>query len=394
MLVLTNCRFIDFLTEDTDLENGDIIIKEGIIESIVPCGTKIDGEYQTIDLAGQTLLPGFIDMHVHLFMTSNDYYTLEKTPPTSRAFECYNYAKNLLNYGYTTVRDVGDDTHAPTVALRNAIEAGIIDGPRVSPSAGTLCPREAGVEVLEYIIDYVNGATDMRQKVRSHFQNGVDFIKLYGSGSMMAVGSEPGLRILEEDEIKEAVKMAKRKQSYVAIHAHGAEAIDTAVKCGVRTVEHASLISNDTVQYMKQLGEEVGLVPTMAAFSELVEGDQTDFFSKRANRLLKTIIASLSNAYQNGLLIGWGTDISLPAFLEDPFVEFKFRSEQLKYSNEDILKQLTINSAKLMKKEQEIGTIKEGKLADLIVIEGDPVKDIHAMYQTPSHIIKDGKVVR
>lgn len=398
MYVIKNCKFIKALTEGVEFESGDVVIKDGLIDAIVPCGTPIAEEHESVDIEGATLMPGLIDMHVHLFMTGS-MYEMQMAKPLDRVFECYRYAKNLLDCGYTTVRDVGDAVEAPSVSVSKAIDSGLIDGPRIVPSCGTICPHEPGVEVLDYIIEYVNGPMEVRDVVRKNFQKGAQFIKLYGSGSMMAVGSEPGLRIMEPDEISEAVKMAKNKDTYVAIHAHGTDAIDVAVRCGVRTIEHASFISDETVQYIKSSGETTGIVPTLSVFfgtmeKSLIDDASGDFFAQRARQLLEKVKASLKNAYNNGILIGWGTDISLPEFLEHPYGEFKLRKEQLEYSNEDILKQATINSAKLMMMDEKIGSIKKGKCADLIVVNGDPTEDISVMYNRPTHVIKGGKLIR
>lgn len=397
--IIKNCRFVPALTEGTSLEMGDIFLRDGVIDRIAPCGAAPGEACEELDVEGATVLPGLINMHLHLF-DSADYTSqiLESAP--EKTFDCYNYAKNLLDYGYTTLRDCGDDVSCPTVALSRAVEKGIITGPRIVPSCGTICPHEPGVEVLDFIIEYLDGGTDdMRRLCRKNFQKGAQFIKLYGSGSMMAAGSEPGKRILEADEISEAVKMAERKDTYVAIHAHGAETIDTAVKCGVRTIEHASLISEETLCYMDSRKDQVGIVPTLAVFFSMMqqtdsEDANTSFFAKRAARLGEQITECLKNAYRHGILIGWGTDVSLAAFCSDPGAEFRYRKGKLECSNEDILRQVTINSAKLMKLDDQIGSIKCGKCADLVVIKGDPLEDISVMYEKPLHVIKGGQIIR
>lgn len=395
MIILRNCSFVETLTEDTDLKSGDIVIENGMIKDITPAGT-INGEgYKEVDVKGSTVMPGIIDMHVHLSFVRPTQAEILLLSKPAFAFDCLKYAQYLLNIGVTTARDVGDDISFPTVALRNAIEEGVVVGPTVIASGATLCPNEPGVEIMENLLEYVNGPIEMRRLVRKNFQKGADFIKLYGSGSMMSQGGDPGVRILEEDEIKEAVKIATLRGSHVAMHAHGAEAIDVGVKSGVRTIEHASLISDETLQYMNGR-RDVGIVPTLAVTHDLINSDHKDFpeAAKKINRLKDNIKSSLMNAANYDVLIGWGTDVSYTAYKKAPGLEFKMRKEFLEYSNVEILKQATINSAKLLMLEDKIGTVKVGKQADLIVVDGDPIEDISVMYSPPAHVIKGGNWIR
>lgn len=395
MIILRNCRFVEALTEETDLKIGDILVENGIIKDIAPVGTINNIGYKELDVKGSTVMPGLIDMHVHLSFVRPSQAEILLLSKPSFAFDCLKYAQFLLNIGITTVRDVGDDISFPTVALRNAIEEGVVVGPSVIASGATLCPHEPGVEIMENLLEYVNGPIEMRRLVRKNFQKGADFIKLYGSGSMMSQGGDPGVRILEEDEISEAVKIASIRGSYVAMHAHGAEAIDVGVKSGVRTIEHASLISDETLQYMNGR-QDVGIVPTLAILHDLIVGDHQEFPEavKKINKVKDNVKNSLKNACNYDVLIGWGTDVSYASYKKDPGLEFKMRKEFLEYSNVEILKQATINSAKLLMLDDKIGTVKVGKHADLIVVNGDPTEDISVMYNPPAHVIKGGNLIR
>lgn len=186
------------------------------------------------------------------------------------------------------------------------------------------------------------------------------FLKLYGSASMHAPGRETGIPIIEPEEIRAAVRVAQNYNTYVAIHCHGARAIDNAVRAGVHTVEHAS---NEETQI-------------------------------RLGKIKDRVIASLKNAYQHNILIGWGTDVIRDYYVDRPDTEFRLCKEWLEYSDEDIIKQATVNSARLMYMDDRIGTIKAGKDADVILVKGDPSRDIRVMYQKPLHVIKGGKLVR
>ncbi len=399
MLVLRNCRLVGALTEDVSLDSADILIRAGLIASIDPCGARYDGEFTELDINGATVLPGLIDAHVHLHYTRPTQPDSFFVDPCTRSFDVLTYAQYLLSLGITTVRDCGDDMYYPSVAVRNAIAQGIVTGPRILCCGLTLNPTECGTESYTNMMFIVDSAEDARKGVRTNWQKGADFIKLYGSGSMMTVGAEPGMLIMEEDEIRAAVQAAKRRGIYCAIHAHGEEAIDVAVRSGVRTIEHASFITEETLCYMDGR-DDCGIVPTLFVTSDLLSGhgDSADMSAaayQKVSSCVDHIRSSLRNAYKNhDVLIGWGTDTRMSSYKATPCMEFKMRKEFLGCDNIDILKQATINSARLIRVDDKVGTVKVGKCADLIIVNGDPVADIECMYTPPAGVIKGGAVIR
>lgn len=396
MLILRNCKFVAVLTEGVKLEKADVLIENDKITAIEPCGTIMKEGAEELDLAGKTLIPGLLDMHVHLIMEDTNYDKPYLSTPAQLTLRTVRFANELLNLGYTTIRDVGENHCRSAIELGREIEAGRMVGPTIHGSGPILCPTTTGA--VDYLYDAIDGVDSVRKNARMAIRKGAKFLKLYGSGSMMGKGANPGFPILEPEEISEAVKVAKNYGTYVAIHSHGATAIDNAVKCGVRTIEHASMISEDTLQYMEEHYDEVGLVPTLSVFYALtqygVSNDPNDFHAVRARNTKDTVVACLTNAYHHNVQIGWGTDVSLAEYLAHPEMEFKLRKEWLNCSDEDIIKQATINSAKLMCLDDVIGTVKVGKLADLIIVDGDPSKDITVMYKKPEHVIKSGRLIR
>lgn len=394
MLILKNCRFIPFLTEGVPFTQGHVLLDGGKISKIVPVDSELDADAQVLDLEGMTLMPGLIDMHVHLFIRSfgqllNGADKTVTTPEWTINAVCY--AEALLDAGYTTVRDVGDNPALPAMYVAKAIRRGELRGPNVLTSGPIIESSFTTVTALNCMVD---GPMGFRWACRNNMRNGADFIKLYGSGSLMLPSNEPGFPIIEPDELAEAVQIAKRYSTYVAIHAHGPTAIDMAVRGGVHTIEHASMISEETLRYIEEHCPDTGLVPTLFALDSLLKEADTPN-GVRARSLKDRIVASLRSAYHDHhVAIGWGTDVSLEDYLKDPTREFQLRSQLLDYSNEDILKQVTINSAKLMYLDDRIGSIKEGKDADLVVVSGDPVSDISVMYHKPEHVIKGGKIIR
>ena len=390
-MILKNCGFVPFLTEGTDLTKGDVLVTGNRIAKIAPCGTDFGTEEEILDLEGKTLLPGLIDIHCHLYY--DEYSAIyDARPDTEHTINAAAYAAEFLKDGYTTVRDCGDKGCRCALHVRRAVEDGRLPGPRITTSGPNITSPWTDHGVKEF---HVSGADAFRDATRRNFAYGSDFIKIYGSGSLLSPSNEPGYPIVEPDEYEQIILVAKRHASYAAVHAHGTLAIDMAVKAGVHTVEHASMISEETLRYIEETKQDTALVLTMYAMDEILQQPDT-YNGKRMHRLMDKIIGCLKNAYENhkSILIGWGTDVGMKTYVKDPMHEFRLRKEMLGFSNEDILRQATINSAKIIYQDHEIGSIKEGKLADLVVVDGDPVRDISVMYKSPRHVIKDGVLIR
>jgi len=396
MKVLKNCKLVADLTEGWQSETADIVIENHVIKEILPRG----GEYtdcQVMDLRGKTLLPGLIDAHVHLFMGKDNGWdrTDRLAFPGQTVLDCLRYAQFLLDLGYTTVRDCGDEVNYPVFAVRNAIDAGEITGPTIKGTGVTIAPRTPGFQSFEFMLNYADTPEEMRKAVRKQFAAGADCIKLYGTGSMMVEDSIPGRRIMAVDEIKEAVAMADLRGSYCACHCHGAEAIEVMAENGVRTIEHATFITEKACRILDGKKDQ-GIVLTVGCTTE--EMNRLDGYGEAAIERFRQINAQrnicLMNAYENhNVLIGWGTDIAMVNLKAYPHIEWLERT-RMGMQPLDLLKQATINSAILIGMEDKIGTVKVGKWADFVVVDGDPVQDITVMYTKPVHVIKKGKVIR
>lgn len=391
MLVLKNCKLVPFLTENTDLEKADLLLKDGLIQKIAPCGTDFAEDHETLDCEGQIVMPGMMDIHTHLRMLGGS-ATSDPLKPCAVTLDEYMFATNFLNRGFTTVRDVGDNIANPAIALRNHINSGKLVGPRIFCSGPTLTPTELGFDAAWSVPNHyeIDSPMQMRKYVRLMIQQGSDFIKLYGSGSMMIKNGQPGALIMEPDEMAEAVKMAARKNTYCAIHAHGTETCEVAAKVGVRTIEHASFIAPETLKYLEgHKAEGQGIVITISVF----DNDDPLGTHKPAS-IVNSAIDHLRKARDYDVLIGWGTDTNMQFHNLKPSSEFEMRSRDLGFTNQEIMEQLTKNSAKLIMKDSMLGTVKEGKFADLIVVDGNPEEDLSALYTRVSHVIKGGALIR
>lgn len=281
-LLIKNCSFVPELTEDFDCVHGDVLVENGMIAAI---GENLtDPDARVLDIGGMTLIPGIIDMHIHLGPVNSSVRVAGKS-----IFESYKFAKYLMEIGVTTVRDCGNDYFLPATALREAIKEGLIQGPRILSSGNSLCSTAVGNEYYTAFITEHDGPDAWRKAARDTFKKGADFIKVVGSGSIMSPGSDPGMRIFEDDEMLEAVNIANLYNSHVAVHAHGADAVYHALKCGVRTVEHASFIDQRSIDLLKGNTEQ-GITMTLGVLlSGLDSNDTRDPAFSYVNELTRRI---------------------------------------------------------------------------------------------------------
>ena len=391
MKILRNCTLIPELTEGYRGNKADILIDGKFIKKIEKPGFDFNiKNTEDFDLHGKTLMPGLFELHCHLGYTNKNVLSWIIKEGAERAFEIYKYAKAYLMAGTTTVRDVGGD-YETVIATRDAINNDTVDGPRIFTSGKILTPTENGNSFFPTWYVEVDSPTEVRKACRIEFQKGADFIKYMGSGAMMNPGGVPGMTIVEEDELCEAVKIAKTKNSYVAVHCHGAESIKLAAKCGVRTIEHGSFIDEEGIELLKKCDSYI--IPTLFVVKTLTDesADGAEFMKPKIEALIKKEIACLKKAYSAGLKIGWGTDVDVDSFVKNPGMEFILRKEWLDMKEIDILLQATKHSAEIINCDDKLGTVKEGKYADLIVVDGDPVKNIELMNTGIVHVFKEGK---
>ncbi len=390
--ILRNCNLIPELTEGFDKSKGDVIINGKYIEKITPVKEIYEGNFKEIDLMGKTLMPGLIELHTHLILDNSDYDGNLLYDNNKLLIEAYSFAKEYLRQGYTTVRDVGSRGNV-IVAIRDAILEGKIEGPRIVSSGQIISPTETGNESFGKMYKEADGCYEMRKACRYQFKEGNDFIKVMGTGAFLNNAGNPGMRIIEQEELEECVKVADMKKSYVSVHCHSDEGIRCAIASGVRTIEHGSFIEEDTAELLLKT-PGVFLVPTGAIGMECLSDDNNNVSEdvlNKSKKFEKKEKEAINMAYKKGLKLGFGSDIDKEAFIRIPGYEFIARKEFYNFENIDILKQATINSAEILGMEDEIGTIKEGKKADIIVIDGNPVKDIYVMGNGLEHVFIGGE---
>lgn len=380
------------------IENKKIIaISDGFV-----AGTADD---KVIDLKAATVLPGFIDCHVHL--------TSEQSPQsyTERfylnlpdyAYRSTVYAKRTLMAGFTTVRDVGARGYL-NVSLRKAIAEHWIDGPRIF-AAGTPIGSTGGhadpTTGLKYELQdkleadsVINGADEARKAVRDHFKKGADLIKIMPSAGVLSLETSADGPQLDDDEIRAIVATAHEYGMKVAAHAHGAEAIKRAVLGGVDSIEHGTYLTDEDIALMKEHGTYY--VPTIsagrfAADKAKIEGYFPEVVRMKAAALGPLIQHTAGRAYKAGVKIALGTDQGVAPHGENAR-EFIYLVEA-GMPPMAAIKAGTIEGARLIGHEKEFGSIEVGKLADIVAVVGDPLADISVLTKV-SFVMKEGTVYK
>ena len=358
-----------------------------------------------IDLKSKTVMPGLIDMHVHLEGETNPKKYLERftSNDADMAYNSVRFAERTLMAGFTTVRDLGGS--GVNVSLRNAINAGKIDGPRIFTAEKSLATTGGHADPTNgYRKDLVgnpgpkegvvNSVEDAKKAVRQRYKNGADLIKITATGGVLSVaksGQNPQFTI---EEIKAITTMAKDYGMHVAAHAHGDEGMQRAVLGGVKTIEHGTLMSEETMELMKE--HDAYLVPTITAGREVadkakIKGYYPDVVVPKALEIGPKIQATFGKAYKKGVGIAFGTDAGVFTHGING-KEFGYMVEAGMPAIESI-QSATVTNAKILDMADEIGVIETGKLADIIAVDENPIENIHTMEKVV-FVMKEGKIYK
>lgn len=385
------------------LENRQILVEDQRIAAIA---RTVDAPADAERLPLGTCLPGLIDLHVHLDgqMSRNGYIKEFQNNEADLALTAAHYAKLTLNAGFTTVRNPGDSYNV-TVALRKAIEDGRAIGPRIYTSAKGLATTGGHADPTNgYRHDLMgdpgpaegvlNGVEDARKAVRQRYKDGADFIKITATGGVLSLAKSGQNPQFTMEELEAVVQTANDYGMHVAAHSHGAEGMQRAVLAGVHSIEHGTFMTDEIIKLMKARGTYY--VATISAGKFVAEkaeeaGYFPDIVRPKAAAVGPQIQDTFAKAWKAGVKIAFGTDAGVGPHGENA-LEFVYMVEAGMPPLEAI-RSATLTAAELLGAQDELGSIAEGKLADIIAVDGDPLDDI-AVLQDVSFVMKDGEIFR
>jgi imidazolonepropionase-like amidohydrolase len=378
------------------IKSGVVVIENGrIIAAGAEANVAIPSGAQRLDASGRTILPGFIDCHVHGTYRARDMRQHLLNTPTYNVLRSIDIFRETLACGITTARDMG----GADAGFRTAIEEGLIDGPRLLISLGMISqtgghgdywvPADMRIKKRAWLPDTVaDGVEDIRRLVRELLMRGADFIKICATGGITSVTDswdEPQFTV---EEIRTAVEEAAAKRKRVAVHAEGIDGIRNAVKAGIHTLEHGWFLDEESADGMIKM--DTWWVPTLALVPLSVKKrtddkawaghqmGQEDVKDKQIYNLMQDQIPIWKDAVKRGVKVAMGTDQSHRLLVGENMVELKFMVDWLGMTPMEVIVASTSKAAECIER-PELGALLPGKVADVLVVDGDPLADITVM---------------
>jgi len=374
-VIIRSTRVID--GTGRTIERATIVIRGNRIVAVGPDrDLSISGRATKIDGRGLSVLPGLIDCHVHLCLGAEPDVVDAITKETSSLIllKSSRAARQTLESGFTTVRDVGSRDHS-IFTLQEAIGRGIVPGPRIVAAGLAICMVGGHAR---FIGQEVEGVQQVRAVVRAQIAAGASVIKVIASGGVLTPGTSPDQAQMTEEELQAAVEEAQRAGRKVAAHAHGSSGMKNAVRAGVHSIEHATLMDEEAAAMMKRQG--VFMVPTLSALATTAAcrpgcGVPENALDK-AKAMTKRHAVSFKNAVRDGIPIAMGTDAGTPFNFHGENAQELERMVSFGMSPMQAILASTSAAARLIGIQDQVGTVEKGKLADLLLFEGNPLRRI------------------
>jgi imidazolonepropionase-like amidohydrolase len=376
---------------------GDIRVEDGRITAV---GTDLNGDAQ-VDVSGKTLMPGFFDCHVHFTMSTIDTLKRLNTPLSYRFYEAINNMQVTLDAGVTSVRDAA----GADLGVKQAVDNGLVAGPRmqiaISMLAQTgghgdghmLCGADMKVTYPGAPSGVVDGPDEMRKRVRELIQYGASVIKVATSGGVLSPISDPRLGHLRDEELRVLVEEATAAGLHVMAHAQATDGIKAAVRNGIRSIEHGIYLDDEAIQMM--LDHDTFLVPTLIAPRFVIEAAETgtrlsDRVLEKVHMVIEAHTDSISRAIEAGVKIAMGTDSGVGPHGQN-LRELGLMVDAGLTPTQALVSAMQ-TAAELLGVDDELGTIEQGKLADLVIVAGDPLA-VEKIQQNIVAVYKGGELV-
>lgn len=387
-------------------ERVTIVVDGDRIRSVDAGFTAPGGGDQVVDLSNATVLPGFMDMHVHLTGESSPRSEIDavKESESDEAYDSVLYAKRTLLAGFTTVRNLGDSWNV-TIALRKAIAAGKVEGPRIFTAGRAIGTRGGHADATNSFGPFLtssdpradticSGADGCRDAVRQRYKDGADSIKITATGGVLSIAKSGSAPQFTDEEIAAIVSTAHDYGMKVAAHAHGAEGIKRAVRNGVDSIEHGTFMDDESIRLMKEHGTHY--VPTISAGKFVYEKAQDpNYFPAivrpKALEVGPQIQATFAKAWKAGVTIMFGTDTGVGPHGSNG-KEFGYMVEA-GMPVLDAIRSATMVPARYLGIDDRLGSVEAGKVADLVGVPGDPVKDVHVL-ENVGFVMKEGVIYK
>lgn len=394
-ILLTHLTLFDGTGREPVREAAVMLDGENIVYAGPSSGLTAPGPDLTLDLRGAFVMPGLIDAHVHLALSGEPDSHFTGSDGQAALVILKNAQRNLAA-GFTSVRDLGGWNELEFV-VRRGIQHGLFAGPRLCLAGRFISITESGVDYYRGMYAVADGTVAMLATVREQIKNGADLVKLGVTGAVLVEDGVPGATHFNPDEIATAVAEAAKFGRRVAAHAHGADGIRKAVEAGVHTIEHGTFLHRDpgTIRLMAERG--VFLVPTLSAGSAILSGDASavpDWIMEKSRPIQQDALLSLRMAYEAGVPIANGSDAATPMNFHGDNAREIHWMQQAGLPALAALHAATGNAARALGWDDRLGTLATGKLADLIVLDGDPLDDLRLLADRKSlrWVMKGGRI--
>jgi imidazolonepropionase-like amidohydrolase len=407
LTVFRNCSLIDGMTMELR-EGFDVVVEGNRIKEVADRSVSVP-KANFIDLGGRTLMPGLIDAHVHVYSAHINTSLTKDMPHTLMAIHATHRLKAMLERGFTTVRDVA----GADFGIKQAVEQGLIPGPRlfiggmaISMTGGHGDDRKLTESITpcacssnqsqDRLCRIADGVTEIRRAARGELRKGADHIKIMVSGGVGSPYDPLDGRQFSEEEVKAVVDEANAWDKYVCAHSYTSRSTRHAVECGVRCIEHGNLIDEVTARLMSE--KNAFMVPTLVCYEQVkgrgAEFGLSDVIMEKLGMVNEAGIRMLEICSNAGVKMGFGTDL-MGELLDAQSREFSIRAEVLKAG--EIIRSATCVNAEILQREGQLGVIAPGALADILVVDGNPLKDIRLLERQGTHlsiIMKDGIIYK